>query len=935
MALDNASTESLLASVKPKANTPESFSAQYGGIAEATGKQLGVDPKLLLAQWGLETGWGKSVVPGTFNLGNIKDVSGGGVAATDNMTGSRDKYRAYESPDAFASDFAGLINRKYKGAVGAGSDATKFLTGLQGYAEDPNYAAKVQAAYKRLTPNPVVALADKALSAVSGTANAATPQNPATASNDELLKSLSNDDLLATLKKVPAANKAGASTPAAKEAGAVTNFVRGAAHGVEQDLVRGPAQFIGEGVQSLIGLIPGIKDTQYWRDIQANAKEQGDTIKQNEAQYQAATPGSVAAGAGRVAANLIGLGGSKAKDVIQKGGEAGKKIVFNLGGGEAAQAGGRLLGASAGSSALGAATGAIAPVTQEGDYGQNKLSQIATGAAVGAALPVAGAAVGGAGRYAGRAARSFVEPFTEAGQNRIAGNLIRRFGEGGPITGNAAELVPGSIPRLSEVTGNAGIGSLELGFSSANPEMKNAIARQIAQNNAARFATLSNLAGSEADRVAALEARSAATRPLYDAATAVNVPVDAELNALLRRPSLQSAVGRAENLAAEQGGTFGLSQPQAASRSITNTITQEARGTPPSGRVQSSVANTQTIPGTPSSIAGEGAARAGTPSRTAATRRTIDIAGNVSLAGEGAPRTMPYVPERTLSSSRTINPYAGVAGEGAAGRRAQEVSGQDLQNLKLAMDAQLLDPTSGIAGREVGAIEDTRNALVNWLRNRIPGFREADLQYAEMSKPIAQMDIGQRLIDKYTTALERLGGDAPPKIKAEAFAQAVLDERKLLKNSKVHEGYKSLEDVFTPEQLRSLQGLADDLARAAQGTNAGKTVGATTFQNLSTNNILENALPGPVRALVGGRSGPVGTAMGAIGNVFYKGANEKIQNRLMEMLMNPQSGLNALQNVGGNQITGPLGSNALLQRLAPNLLPAATVGVGGGLARGK
>ena len=887
MALDNASTESLLASVKPKANTPESFSAQYGGIAEATGKQLGVDPKLLLAQWGLETGWGKSVVPGTFNLGNIKDVSGGGVAATDNMTGSRDKYRAYESPDAFASDFAGLINRKYKGAVGAGSDATKFLTGLQGYAEDPNYAAKVQAAYKRLTPNPVVALADKALSAVSGTANAASPQSTSTASNDELLKSLSNDDLLATLNKAPAAVKTSAA-PAQKSGSGVaegaTNFVRGAAHGVEQDLVRGPAQFIGEGVQSLIGLIPGIKDTQYWRDIQANAKEQGDTIKQNEAQYQAATPGSVAAGAGRVAANLIGLGGSKAKDVIQKGGEVGKKIVYDLGGGEAAQAGGRLLGTSAGSSALGAATGAIAPVTQEGDYGQNKLSQIATGAAVGAALPVAGAAVGAAGRYAGRAARSFVEPFTEAGQNRIAGNLIRRFGEGGPITGNAAELVPGSIPRLSEVTGNAGLGSLELGFSSANPEMKNAIARQVAQNNAARFAALSNLAGSEADRAAAVQARSAATRPLYDAATAVNVPVDAELNALMRRPSLQSAVGRAENLAAEQGGTFGLSQPQnLASRRVT--VTGE-------------------VPGQAGSMAGAGAAT-------------------------------PAVPPRTFSVSRTVNPRGGVAGEGTGVRRTQEVSGQDLQNLKLAMDAQLLDPTSGIAGREVGAVEDTRNALVNWLRNRIPGFKEADLQYAEMSKPIAQMDIGQRLIDKYTTALERLGGDAPPKIKAEAFAQAVLDERKLLKNSKVHEGYKSLEDVFTPEQLKSLQGLADDLARAAHGTNAGKTVGATTFQNLSTNNILENALPGPVRALVGGRAGPVGTAMGAVGNVFYKGANEKIQNRLMEMLMNPQSGLNALQNVGGNQLTGPLGSNALLQRLAPNLLPAATVSVGGGLARGK
>ena len=725
-------------------------------------------------------------------------------------------------------------------------------------------------------------VAGRVLDAVIPSANAATPKQEEWWAAAPVV-----DTKAATVKT-------SAEAPKKQESGLVegaTNLVRGVGHGITQDIIGAPAQLVRNLVPESVGRAVdalGNKLADLGLPIARvnGAEDLNRQMREKEAEYQKDTEGSVAAGVGRVGANLasvLGPGGAKA---ITGGANLGKKIVYNLGGtGATAQRAAGLAGASAGSGALSAGTGALfTPVTEEGDYGQNKLAQIQTTGLVGFGLPAVGAAAGAGGRYVGRAARSFVEPFTEAGQNRIAGNLIRRFGEGGPITGNAAELVPGSIPRLSEVTGNAGLGSLELGFSSANPEMKNAIARQVAQNNAARFAALSNLAGSEADRAAAVQARSAATRPLYDAATAVNVPVDAELNALMRRPSLQSAVGRAENLAAEQGGTFGLSQPQnLASRRVT--VTGE-------------------VPGQAGSMAGAGAAT-------------------------------PAVPPRTFSVSRTVNPRGGVAGEGTGVRRTQEVSGQDLQNLKLAMDAQLLDPTSGIAGREVGAVEDTRNALVNWLRNRIPGFKEADLQYAEMSKPIAQMDIGQRLIDKYTTALERLGGDAPPKIKAEAFAQAVLDERKLLKNSKVHEGYKSLEDVFTPEQLKSLQGLADDLARAAHGTNAGKTVGATTFQNLSTNNILENALPGPVRALVGGRAGPVGTAMGAVGNVFYKGANEKIQNRLMEMLMNPQSGLNALQNVGGNQLTGPLGSNALLQRLAPNLLPAATVSVGGGLARGK
>lgn len=125
----------------------DQFISQYGNLATNVGNRIGVDPNVLLGQWALETGWGKSVIHGTNNLGNIKDFSGGGVAATDNMLGSRDNYRKYESPDAFGNDYASLIERRYKNAVGSGSDAAKFAAALQagGYAEDPNYVQKMQA----------------------------------------------------------------------------------------------------------------------------------------------------------------------------------------------------------------------------------------------------------------------------------------------------------------------------------------------------------------------------------------------------------------------------------------------------------------------------------------------------------------------------------------------------------------------------------------------------------------------------------------------------------------------------------------------------------------------------------------------------------------------------------------------------------------------
>lgn len=128
---------------KPSGDIAE-FVRSAGPAAARVAQQLQVPVEAVLGQWGLETGWGKSVIPGTNNLGNIKDFSGRGVAATDNMTGSRDKYRQYGSVDEFADDFSRLLkNKRYSGAIGANDPETYFSILKQGgYAEDPGYVEK-------------------------------------------------------------------------------------------------------------------------------------------------------------------------------------------------------------------------------------------------------------------------------------------------------------------------------------------------------------------------------------------------------------------------------------------------------------------------------------------------------------------------------------------------------------------------------------------------------------------------------------------------------------------------------------------------------------------------------------------------------------------------------------------------------------------------
>lgn len=145
----------------------QGFIQQYGPVAAAVSQRLGVTPDVLLGQWGLETGWGKSIIPGTNNLGNIK---GPGVSAKDNQTGSTDQYRAYPSPAEFGSDFANLIANNYRNAVGKGADATAYAGALKagGYAEDPKYVSKLAGAVDMVRK-----FGDTIASALSGSANAA------------------------------------------------------------------------------------------------------------------------------------------------------------------------------------------------------------------------------------------------------------------------------------------------------------------------------------------------------------------------------------------------------------------------------------------------------------------------------------------------------------------------------------------------------------------------------------------------------------------------------------------------------------------------------------------------------------------------------------------------------------------------------------------
>ncbi len=145
---------------------PADFVKKLLPHAEKAAKELGLDPKALLAQAALETGWGKNVMQkpngdSAFNLFGIKaDKSWQGervrVATLeyDGATASKRQaqFRSYNSFAESFADYAQFIktNARYQEALAAADNVNDYWQELQaaGYATDPAYAKKLESIYK-------------------------------------------------------------------------------------------------------------------------------------------------------------------------------------------------------------------------------------------------------------------------------------------------------------------------------------------------------------------------------------------------------------------------------------------------------------------------------------------------------------------------------------------------------------------------------------------------------------------------------------------------------------------------------------------------------------------------------------------------------------------------------------------------------------------
>jgi|GEM_PF-7130894 len=144
-----------------------------------------------------------------------------------------------------------------------------------------------------------------------------------------------------------------------------------------------------------------------------------------------------------------------------------------------------------------------------------------------------------------------------------------------------------------------------------------------------------------------------------------------------------------------------------------------------------------------------------------------------------------------------------------------------VHNVKISLDKMLTRTgDTALARGERAQVMDVKNRLVDWLESKAPEYGAARTTYAAKSKPINQMEVGQYLEGKLATPLEV--GE-----RANVFAAAVKDAAGTIKRATTSEArFKALTDILEPDQVRVVEAIRDDLARAAKTKQQAKMGGA-------------------------------------------------------------------------------------------------------------
>lgn len=524
--------------------------------------------------------------------------------------------------------------------------------------------------------------------------------------------------------------------------------------------------------------------------------------------------------------------------------------------------------------ATGAGMGAVQSALQPVESGGSRLTNAATGAVAGAAVPAAMMALRGAG--------AAVEPLTRSGRDTIVGRTLNEAA--GPDRAavvqaltSAREIVPGSMPTAAEASGNAGVAAMQRTAAALNPS---AYAERALDQNAARVAALRKISGEADDMAAAVAARESTTRPLREAALreanyGTEKTADLVGRIAQKDESIVSALrdkGRFGTFAAQQEALANSATPVAGLPRVSARVTE----------------NAQRIP--------EG---------IAAAAETAAIEGQRKAERSFLERQLTSLQQSGYSPLSAGNLTSKIEGElSKPGTRASDVVRSTLGEVRDKI-ASLADKAGNIDARDLYTVrKEIGNTIskhakdsANWDKRLASGL-ERDIQkqideaisaagggdlwskylstYQAASKPINRMQVGEELL--------RLGSPLPdargnPTIYPAQFGRQTRDLDTLVQKATGFDGARAA-SILKPEDVASIQGIRQDLARALVAQNAGRGAGSDTVQKLAMTNIMQRSglptfladLPGVSRA----------------GKWVYSTTDDMMKQRLADALLDPK-----------------------------------------------
>lgn len=201
-----------------------------------------------------------------------------------------------------------------------------------------------------------------------------------------------------------------------------------------------------------------------------------------------------------------------------------------------------------------------------------------------------------------------------------------------------------------------------------------------------------------------------------------------------------------------------------------------------------------------------------------------------------------------------------------------------LHYVKLGLDKELAKSgDTALSAAEKNAVQQVKKQLIEWMDRKNPAYDAARQAFAEASKPINRMAVGQEL----EKSLSKSIGEGE---RSTVFANAVRDAPRTIKRATGQPRFDELDQVLDRGEYETVKNVLADLSRKAEQERLGR-LGAARASEITQSPGLPATGPLNQMYMI------FKTAL----NRVSKGVNERVLDELADALQVPQKTLKLLQ----------------------------------------